>query len=246
MMGGLAAGETATEVLARAASRGTPLTERKLKRLHVEGLLPKPQQTWPQGQGGSTTLYPVGTADQLVALLNIQAKFYRSIDIGWRLWWLGFLVDEKYYLQHLKSWAVRYDELMPKIVKSLGSQGDLRAIWSTRMRNSIFRQLRRRVGKNDFDLVLSYIVRILKGDFDGWDSYVDPEDDGLDPRIGYLHTATPERQALVLDLMEPQRPLVDRRVLEFVQAHTFHPADFTIRSDGVCRLNPEMVRQVAW
>jgi len=44
--------------------------------------------------------------------------------------------------------------------------------------------------------------------------------------------------------MEPQRPLVDRKVLEFVQAHTFHPADFTIRSDGVCRLNPEMVRHV--
>jgi CRP-like cAMP-binding protein len=46
-------------------------------------------------------------------------------------------------------------------------------------------------------------------------------------------------------LMEPQRPIVDGKVLEFVQAHTFHPADFTIRSDGVCRLNPEMARQVA-
>jgi hypothetical protein len=44
------------------------------------------------------------------------------------------------------------------------------------------------------------------------------------------------------DLMEPQRPIVDRKVLEFVQAKTFHPADFTIRSDGVCRLNPEMAR----
>jgi CRISP-associated protein Cas1 len=68
--------------------------------------------------------------------------------------------------------------------------------------------------------------------------------EGLDPTIGYLHTSTPERQALVLDLMEPQRPIVDRKVLEFVQAHTFHPADFTIRSDGVCRLNPEMARRI--
>ncbi len=64
--------------------------------------------------------------------------------------------------------------------------------------------------------------------------------DGYDPTIGYLHSSTPERQALVLDMMEPQRPVVDRKVLEFVQAHTFHPADFTTRSDGVCRLNPEM------
>jgi CRISPR-associated protein Cas1 len=69
--------------------------------------------------------------------------------------------------------------------------------------------------------------------------------DGLDPTIGYLHTSTSERQALVLDLMEPRRPLVDRKVLEFVRAHTFHPADFTIRSDGVCRINPEMARHIA-
>jgi CRISP-associated protein Cas1 len=68
--------------------------------------------------------------------------------------------------------------------------------------------------------------------------------EGYDPTIGYLHTSTPERQALVLDLMEPQRPVVDRKVLEFVQAYAFHPADFTIRSDGVCRLNPEMARQI--
>lgn len=48
----------------------------------------------------------------------------------------------------------------------------------------------------------------------------------------------------MLDLMEPLRPIADRKVLEFVQAQTFHPADFTIRSDGVCRLNPEMARSV--
>jgi CRISPR-associated protein Cas1 len=68
--------------------------------------------------------------------------------------------------------------------------------------------------------------------------------EGYDPTTGYLHRSTPQRQALVLDLMEPQRPIVDRKVLEFVQAHTFHPADFTLRSDGVCRLNPEMVRPI--
>jgi CRISPR-associated protein Cas1 len=42
--------------------------------------------------------------------------------------------------------------------------------------------------------------------------------------------------------MESFRPLVDRAVLEFVKAHVFDPADFVIRSDGVCRLNPEMAR----
>jgi hypothetical protein len=28
------------------------------------------------------------------------------------------------------------------------------------------------------------------------------------------------------------------------EGHVFDPADFVIRSDGVCRLNPEMARMV--
>jgi hypothetical protein len=52
-------------------------------------------------------------------------------------------------------------------------------------------------------------------------------DGRLGPTIGHLHTSTPERQSFVLDLMEPQRPLVDRKVLEFVEARTLHPASTT-------------------
>jgi CRISPR-associated endonuclease Cas1 len=67
---------------------------------------------------------------------------------------------------------------------------------------------------------------------------------GLDPTMGVIHGRSRGQQGLVLDLMEPQRPIVDRKVLEFVQAHTFHPADFTMRSDGVCRLNPQLALSV--
>jgi hypothetical protein len=42
----------------------------------------------------------------------------------------------------------------------------------------------------------------------------------------------------------PQRPKVDRAALDFVKGHVFDPADFVIRTDGVCRLNPEMARMV--
>jgi hypothetical protein len=41
-----------------------------------------------------------------------------------------------------------------------------------------------------------------------------------------------------------RRPKVDRAVLDFVKGHVFDPADFVTRSDGVCRLNPEMARMV--
>ena len=68
--------------------------------------------------------------------------------------------------------------------------------------------------------------------------------DGYDPMISYLHASSPERPGLIFDFMEPQRPIVDRAVLQFVQGNTFSPGDFTLRSDGVCRLNPELARRV--
>lgn len=68
--------------------------------------------------------------------------------------------------------------------------------------------------------------------------------EGYNPTIGFLHSYDRNESAFVFDLMEPLRPVVDRAVLKFVQLQTFHPADFTIRSDGACRLNPEMARRV--
>jgi CRISPR-associated protein Cas1 len=63
---------------------------------------------------------------------------------------------------------------------------------------------------------------------------------GYDPTIGITHEGCDGSSAFVFDLKEPERPVVDRKVLEFVKGHVFDPADFAIRSDGVCRLNPEM------
>ena len=51
--------------------------------------------------------------------------------------------------------------------------------------------------------------------------------------------------AFVFDMMEPERPKVDRKVLNFLKSEALHPADFTIRGDGVVRLNPELARRVA-
>ena len=44
--------------------------------------------------------------------------------------------------------------------------------------------------------------------------------------------------------METARPKLDRAVLDLVKQHVFDPADFVIRSNGVCRLNPEMAKMV--
>ncbi len=49
----------------------------------------------------------------------------------------------------------------------------------------------------------------------------------------------------MFDMMEPERLKVDAAVLTFLKSEALHPADFTIREDGVVRLNPELARRVA-
>jgi CRISP-associated protein Cas1 len=68
--------------------------------------------------------------------------------------------------------------------------------------------------------------------------------EGYDPTFGIMHEGSDGSSKFIFDLMEPERPRVDRAVLDFVKATVFDPADFVIRSDGVCRLNPEMARMV--
>ena len=68
---------------------------------------------------------------------------------------------------------------------------------------------------------------------------------GLDPTIGYLHACRPGRVALVYDLMEPLRPAMDRRVLDFARHHAFSPPDVTITCKGACRLHPTLARAIA-
>jgi CRISPR-associated protein Cas1 len=49
----------------------------------------------------------------------------------------------------------------------------------------------------------------------------------------------------VFDLVEPERPKVDPAMLRFLKSEVLHPTDFTIREDGIVRLNPELARRVA-
>jgi len=73
--------------------------------------------------------------------------------------------------------------------------------------------------------------------------------DGCDPMLGGLHDQRAKSKdrtpSFALDLMEPLRPVVDRAVLKLIAEETFSGADFQLRSDGVCRLNPELARSVA-
>jgi len=69
--------------------------------------------------------------------------------------------------------------------------------------------------------------------------------DGYDPTIGILHHDREGFAAYIYDLIESERPKVDAVILDFIARHTFSAADFVIRSDGVCRLSPQLAKTVA-
>ena len=68
--------------------------------------------------------------------------------------------------------------------------------------------------------------------------------DGYDPTIGVMHHGRREKSAFVFDLMEPKRPETDAAVLDFLSNNRLSAMDFVIRSDGVCRLSPQLARRV--
>ena len=106
-------------------------------------------------------------------------------------------------------------------------------------RTSPFQLAGNRNAAHPVNAILNYAYAVLQSR-----NQIDAVAEGYDPTIGIMHEKRDGSSAFVFDLMEPERPTVDRKVLEFVRGHVFDPADFVIRSDGVCRLNSEMARCV--
>ena len=108
------------------------------------------------------------------------------------------------------------------------------------MRSSPYHLAGNRNAAHPVNAILNYAYAALESEI-----RIRPFPRGYDPTIGVMHEGSDGSSKFIFDLMEPERPKVDRAVLDFVKAMVFDPADFTIRSDGVCRLNPEMARMVA-
>ena len=107
-------------------------------------------------------------------------------------------------------------------------------------RTSSFQLAGNRNAAHPVNAILNYAYAVLQSQI-----LITTVAEGYDPTIGIMHEARDGSSAFIFDLMEPKRPKVDRIVLEFIKGHVFDPADYIIRTDGVCRLNPEMARYVA-
>jgi CRISPR-associated endonuclease Cas1 len=103
-------------------------------------------------------------------------------------------------------------------------------------RTSIFHLAGNKNADHPINAILNYAYTVRQSQIQ-----INAVADGYDPTIGIMHEGI-NSAAFIFDLIEPERAAVDRKVLEFVKGHVFDRADFVIRSDGVCRLNPEMAR----
>jgi hypothetical protein len=68
---------------------------------------------------------------------------------------------------------------------------------------------------------------------------------GLDPGFGALHLDAVNRDSLILDLLEPVRPEVDRFVIDLMAESTFTRKDFIERSDGSIRIGPALAPRLS-
>jgi CRISPR-associated endonuclease Cas1 len=99
-----------------------------------------------------------------------------------------------------------------------------------------------RNAKHPVNAVLNYAYGMLSSQV-----HIEAVASGYDPRRGIMHHDRDEQSALawVFDMIEPRRAEMDAKVLKFMLRTSFTGADFVIRSDGVCRLNPQLARKVA-
>lgn len=69
---------------------------------------------------------------------------------------------------------------------------------------------------------------------------------GLDPAQGLgLHTDTPNRDSLALDVLEPVRPEVERWLVSWVLREPFRKADFFETETGHCRLKSHLCARLS-
>lgn len=99
--------------------------------------------------------------------------------------------------------------------------------------NFAFITRNRRPPLDNINAILSFAYTILAGDCANALSSI-----GLDPYVGFMHSARPGRTSLALDLMEELRPvLADRFVLTLVNTKAIQPVHFEKQKDGAVLLN---------
>jgi CRISPR-associated endonuclease Cas1 len=128
------------------------------------------------------------------------------------------------------SWRSRWKHPVPDAWLTIGSARSSGRGKSPTNRNAT----------HPLSAMLNYAYAALRSQI-----HIEAAAEGYDPCRGIMHHDRQDTQAFVYDLIEPRRPAADAAVLKFVHSTSFTGADFVLRSDGVCRLGPQLARRVA-
>lgn len=103
------------------------------------------------------------------------------------------------------------------------------------------RSITNRNAKHPMNAVLNYAYGMLRSQV-----HIAAIADGYDPRRGVMHHDRDDGDAFawVFDMIELRRAEVDAKILRFMLVTPLSGADFALRSDGVCRLTPQLARHI--
>lgn len=159
--------------------------------------------------------------NKLKTLLGIEAQSASLYFAAWRELQIKWKVNKRYPIPD--EWRSFYSRQSLVVLNKGGAN-----IFATHPINAM----------------LNYVYTVLLGQMQ-----LKAIADGFDPMTGVVHTRRrssygPPRPGFAIDIMEPMRPKVDRMILKLVAEETFSGADFDLQTDGVVRINPELVKSI--
>lgn len=168
-------GETAAALREIAAAHGPTVTPKQLLRWHTVGLLPRPRRRHLGRGRGTQTVYPAGTAAQLLALLKLhEGRRLRVERAGFALWYDGWPVDVVFARDALGKAAADWAALVARM-RDEGNEGGLSdEAWSivgglVREHAPALRAAYRRAGQARAKTFRFVLLQLAAGTFGGFD-----------------------------------------------------------------------------
>jgi CRISPR-associated protein Cas1 len=129
-------------------------------------------------------------------------------------------------------WRYRFKYPVPDAWRTVGARNTLGSGRSLSNRNA----------KHPVNAMLNYAYGLLYSHV-----HIEAMAEGYDPRRGIMHHDREDKDAFawVFDMVEPRRPIMDAAVLRFALGNQFRGCDLAVRSDGVCRLAPQLAKTIA-
>lgn len=162
--------EPADQIIAEVAASNVPISRSQLERWHKVGAIPRPRQVTLPGLG-STTYYPPGTTQLVLALCDVRQRERSLLRAAWTLWLAGHAVPMVTVRSFLMS-VVRWHDRLLGLLQSLGFAGEWLTTAALRLvrRWAVSRDagsLRQRVGGADrAETVTRVGLQIALGTYD--------------------------------------------------------------------------------